>query len=151
MKTMEMSIVIDCPAEEIFAAFSDARSQPRWDPGLVEARHHPEGPARLGTRVTEVREFLGRTMETEATLVEFEPNRRLVRQGGDPMLGRLTGVVTLDETAAGTRVDWTWHLDMPGLKSLLEPVIAPIMKRQALGILANLKGMLEAREPVSYV
>lgn len=47
------------------------------------------------------------------------------------------------------RVDWTWHLDMPGLKLLLEPVLAPVMQRQAQGLLANLKEMLESRGSVS--
>jgi uncharacterized protein YndB with AHSA1/START domain len=143
MRTIQMSIEIDCPVEEVFAALGDARSQPRWDPGLVEARHYPDGPARLGTRVTEVREFLGRRMETEATLVEFEPNRRLVRQGGDPMLGRLRGVLTFDETATGTCVDWTWQLEMSGVKSVVEPLIAAILRRQGQGILGNLKDLLE--------
>jgi uncharacterized protein YndB with AHSA1/START domain len=143
MRTMAMSIVIDCPAAAAFAALSDARTQPQWDPGLVEARHDPEGSARLGTKITEVRQFMGRTMVTESELVEFGPNKRLVRQGGDPMLGRVTGVISLDETPSGTRVDWTWYLEMPGLKSLLEPVMAAMMRRQAQGMLANLKGLLE--------
>jgi uncharacterized protein YndB with AHSA1/START domain len=147
MRTIQMSMVIERPAEEVFAALSDARSQPGWDPGLVEARHDPEGPAQLGTNITEVRRFLGRRIVTESKLVESEPNKRLVREGGDPMLGRVTGVLTFEDTIAGTRVAWGWHLDMPGLKSLLEPIMAPIMRRQAQGSLANLKELLESRKP----
>ena len=147
MKTMDMNIVIDRPVEAVFAALSDARSQPQWDPGLVEGRHDPEGPARLGTKITEVRRSMGRTMIPESELLEFELNKRLVRQGGDPVLGRVTGILSFEARASGTRVEWTWHLDMPGPKSLLEPIMGPLMRRQAQGSLVHLKEMLESQEP----
>jgi uncharacterized protein YndB with AHSA1/START domain len=103
MKTISMDVVINRPVETVFAALNDARSQTQWDPGLLERRHDPDGPARLGTRITEVRRFMGRTMETDSELVEFELNKRLVRKGGDPTLGKLDGTLTFEPSGAHGR------------------------------------------------
>jgi uncharacterized protein YndB with AHSA1/START domain len=143
MKTISMDVVINRPVETVFAALNDARSQTQWDPGLLERRHDPDGPARLFTRITEVRRFMGRTMETDSELVEFELNKRFVRKGGDPTLGKLDGTLTFEPSGAGTRINWTWQLDMPGVKSVMEPLMAAVLKRQGLGGLANLKELLE--------
>lgn len=142
MSTINMSIHIERPLEEVFQALTDARSQPQWDPGLLEGRHDPEGPAQLGTEITEVRRFMGRVSENTSELIEFEPNSRIVRQGTNgPMT--LTGIITFTQTDSGTHVDWQWVLNMAGLLSPLAPIMAPQFKKSAEPTLSNLKQLLE--------
>ncbi|NDJ77079.1 MAG: hypothetical protein GYB65_12560 [Chloroflexi bacterium] len=142
MSEIKMSIHIERPIEEVFIALTDARSQPQWDSGLLEGRHEPDGPAQLGTRMIEVRKFMGRVIETTSELIEFEANRKIVRNGKNgPMT--LTGILTFTQTDSGTRVDWTWILEMAGLVSLMTPIIASQLKRSAEPSLSNLKQLLE--------
>lgn len=145
MRKIEMSIDIERPTEEVFRAINDARSQGQWDPGLVEIRHQPDGPAQLGTRVTEVRKFMGRVMETKYELIEFEENKKIVRKGGNGSM-TLTGILTFTQTGSGTQVDWTWLLELTGLMSLMTPNMASILKKDGERDLGNLKQFLENGE-----
>ena len=70
MVNVETSIIINRPIEEVFAYLTDAGNNPQWDLGLVEVRQTPERPVGVGTRITEVRKFLGRKMETTSEVVE---------------------------------------------------------------------------------
>lgn len=145
MREIKMSIHIERPIEEVFKALSDVRTQPQWDSGMIEGRHEPDGPAQLGTQITEVRKFMGRVMETTSELIEFEANRKTVRKGGSgPMT--LTGIVTYTQTDSGTHVDWTWELELAGLLSLMAPIMARLLKKDAEPVLAKLKQLLENGE-----
>ena len=142
MSKINISVHIERPIEEVFSAFTDVRTQPQWDPGLLEGRHEPDGPAQLGTKITEVRKFMGRVSENSSELIEFEANRKIVRKGmNGPMT--LTGIVTFTQTDSGTQVDWVWVIEMAGLLSLMAPIMTPQFKKNAEPILGNLKQILE--------
>ena len=142
MSQIEISIHIERPIEEVFSAFTDVRTQPQWDPDLLEGRHEPDGPAQLGTKITEVRKFMGRVSENSSELIEFEANRKIVRKGANgPMT--LTGIVTFNQIGSGTQVDWEWILEMAGLLSPMASIMAPQFKKNAEPILGNLKELLE--------
>jgi hypothetical protein len=150
MVTIDMKTLINRPAEEVFAAFTDGRTQPQCDPGLLEARHVPDGPPCLGSKIVEVRRFLGRTSENVGEVIESEQNRRFVRRGSDgPMT--FIGVITFEERPQGTLVRWQWRLEATGALRSLEPLLAFIMKRSANRLLLKLKRLLEsgARIPAS--
>ena len=142
MSEIKMSIHIERPIEEVFMAFTDVRSQPQWDPDLLEGRHEPDAPAQLGTRITEVRKFMGRVSENTSELIEFEANKKIMRKGTDGPI-TLTGIVTFTQTASGTQVDWIWAIEMAGMLSLIAPIMTPMFKRNAEPILGNLKQLLE--------
>ena len=138
-----MSIDIDRPVEEVFRALSDIRTQPQWDQGMIEGRHEPDGPAQLGTKMTEVRKFAGRVIETTSELVEFEANRKFVRKGGDNGPMSLTGILTFTPTDSGTHVDWEWELELAGLLSLMTPIMARQLRNDGEPHLDKLKQLLE--------
>lgn len=143
MATIEMKSVINRPVQEVFATFTDARTQPQWDPGLLDARHVPDGPARLGTKIVEIRRFLGRTTESVGEVIAFEQDRTFVRRGSDgPMT--LTGFLTFESRPQGTAVRWRWQLEAAGVLRPLELLLAFLMKRSARRLLLNLKQFLES-------
>jgi len=144
MRKINMSIDIDRPIEEVFRALSDIRTQPQWDPDMIEGRHEPDGPAQLGTKMIEVRKFAGRVIETTSELVEFEANRKFVRDGGDNGPMSLTGILTFTPTDSGTHVDWVWELELSGVLSLMTPLMARILRSDAEPHLEKLKQLLES-------
>ena len=148
-REINMAIDIERPIEEVFNAFIDARSQPQWDPGLIEGRHEPDAPAKLGTKITEVRKFMGRVSENTSELTEFEANKKIVRYGKTgPMT--LSGIMTFTQTDNGTHIDWKWLLETTGLLLLMSPIIARQLKKNAEPTLTNLKQLLESNtfEPI---
>ena len=82
---------------------------------MMEGRHDPDGPAELGSKITEVSKFMGRTMYTESKLVEFEPKRRYVRERGDESLGHLKSIITFEPMPSGTQINWEWQLKASGV------------------------------------
>jgi uncharacterized protein YndB with AHSA1/START domain len=149
MITRETSIVINRPVGQVFAALTDTKNQPRWDTGLIEARLTPDGPVSVGTKITEVRKFMGRTSENTGEVIEFEPNTKISRKSVDMPMS-IVGTVTFAATSEGTNVNWKWDLQVKGLFSLAGPMMANSMKKGSEISLRGLKDMLESQViPVS--
>jgi uncharacterized protein YndB with AHSA1/START domain len=144
MITREASIVVDRPVGQVFAVFTDTKNQPQWDAGLLEACLTPDGPVSVGTKITEVRKFMGRTSENTGEVIEFEPNTRIIRKSVDTSMTVL-GTVTFAATQGGTKVDWRWDLQLKGLFTLIGPMIATSMKKGSETSLRGLKNLLESR------
>jgi uncharacterized protein YndB with AHSA1/START domain len=144
MITKETSIVINRPVKQVFAVMADARNQPQWDPGLLEARLMPDGPVSIGTKITEVRKFMGRTSENTGEVVEFEPNARITRKSVDSPNMTVMGTLTFTSTSNGTKVSWRWDLQFSVFFTLVGPLIANGMKKGAEASLQGLKEMLES-------
>ena len=143
MITKEAIIEINRPVEQVFAAMADTKNQPQWDPGLLETHLTPDGPVRVGTKITEVRKFMGRTSENTGEVIEFEPNAKITRKSVDsPMT--VVGTLTFAPTPKGTKISWRWDLQFSGFFVLVGPLIAIAMKRGAETILRGLKDRLES-------
>jgi uncharacterized protein YndB with AHSA1/START domain len=142
MITREASIMINRPVGQVFLALVDTKNQPKWDTGLLEARLTPDGPVRVGTRITEVRKFMGRTSENTGEVIEFVPNARITRKSVDmPMT--VLGTVTFAATPQGTKVSWRWDLQSKSFFALAVPIIANSMKKGSETSLRGLKDLLE--------
>jgi uncharacterized membrane protein len=142
MINRESSVVINSPVEQVFAVMIDTKNQPRWDPGLLEARLSPDGPIKVGTKITEVRKFMARTSENTGEVVEFEPNARITRKSvNGPMT--VVGTVTFAGTPKGTKVSWRWDLQLKGIFALAGPIIATLLEKGSETSLGGLKDLLE--------
>ena len=149
MITRESIVVINSPVGQVFAAMTDTKNQPQWDPGLLEARLTPDAPVSVGTKITEVRKFMGRASENTGEVIEFEPNHRITRKPMDmPMTA--VGTITFATTPEGTKVNWRWDLQFKGIFVLVGTFIATAMKRGSETSLRGLKDLLENQvTPVS--
>jgi len=144
MITKETSIVINRPIEQVFATMTDTKNQPHWDPGLLEARLTPDSPVHVGTKITEVRKFMGKTSENTGEVIEFEPNFKITRKSVDgPMT--VVGTIIFASTPKGTKVSWKWDLQFSGFFILVGPLIATGMNRGAEASLNGLMNWLESR------
>jgi uncharacterized membrane protein len=144
MITREASIVVDRPVAQVFALFADTKNQPQWDSGLLEACLMPDGPVKVGTKITEVRKFMGRTSENTGEVIEFIPNARITRKSVDAPMTVL-GTVTFATTLGGTKVNWRWDLQFKGIFALAGSMIATSMKKGSETSLRGLKNLLESR------
>lgn len=67
------SIVIDRPAEEVFAFVADAENNPRWRSYVVDTAWLDDGPMRVGRQGRQVSKVLGRPMAVVAEIAEWDP------------------------------------------------------------------------------
>src|SRR6266849_9215410 len=77
MFTIQQSVTIARPVEEVFAFLADPASIPRWRPDVLEARSG--GPLQAGSEFDEVLNFGGRKTQT------FRPNSWAGARRGPPI------------------------------------------------------------------
>ena len=62
-------------ADEVFAFFSDASNNPKWQTGMVSCEWTTPPPIDIGSRYTQVARFMGRSVESKFVVTEYEPGR----------------------------------------------------------------------------
>lgn len=143
MGKAEVSTTINRSVEDVFAVLSNVEDTPKWSSAALEDKITSAGPIGVGATAHLVSTFLGRRIESDAEITEFEPNRRLTMQStSGPIPFR--GSMTLEPVEAGTRVNATFKAEPGGFFKLAEPIFVRMGKRQLESDLANLKDLMEA-------
>lgn len=142
MTNLEVSIVIDRPLDEVFAFLSDLENNLRWRSGMIEAKKTSAGPIGVGTTYRMINNVLGRRIEGEAEVTEYELNRKYatVNRSGPPIETQRT----FEPVKGGTRVSFAVKAELGGFFKLAEPLVASMAKRQVETDAANLKDLMEA-------
>ena len=148
MTRITRSIAIDRPIDEVWEFVHDSTKDTLWQTTLVESEKLTDGPMRVGTKVREVRHFLGLRIELTWEVTEYEPKRKSAIRGISGPIP-LTGGYRLEPLGTGTRFTVSGHLDAHGVFKLAEPVFARITRRELEANLGHLKDLLEAEEIVT--
>jgi len=137
---IDFTVDIDRPPAEVFEYITDADRLPEWQSSAIEA--HWEGEKARGTRIKEVRKFLGRRMESEMEVTEYEPGQRF---GLKVLSGPVPFTVTqrLEPRDGGTRLTFVGEGEPGGFFKLAEPVVGRVAERQFKGDFETLKDILE--------
>jgi len=143
MARAEVSTTIKRPVEDVWAVISNVENNPKWSSFALDAKQTSPGPLGVGTTARFVGKFLGRRMESESVITEFEPNRKYTwesKSGPFP----LKGSTALEQIDGGTRVTGTIEAEPGGFFKLAEPLVVSMAKRSVQGDLDNLKDLMEA-------
>ncbi len=114
MLSFNTSIKIDSSAETVWRILTDAPSYTEWDPNMVKL----EGTIAPGEKLT-IYTKLDPKRAFKPTVVEFEPNRKMVWQSGMP-LGLFSGSRTFLLEPSGNGVQFTLS---EAFKGLMLPII----------------------------
>ena len=143
MVKLETSNVINRPIEEVFALLSNAENDPKWQSGIIESKKTSDGPVGVGTTWRRVSQLIGRRIESESEITEYELNRKYTvksKSGPFPFEGR----TTFERVEGGTRINLKGEAEIGGFFKLAEPLVVGMVKRQFEGDNANLKDLMEA-------
>ena len=143
MAKFEISTVINRPLEEVFAVMSNAENISKWQSGTIEAEKTSDGPIGVGTTWRTVSRFLGRRIESESEITEYELNRKFVfKSKSGPIQFEVR--MTFERVEGGTRINTKFEAEIGGFFKLAEPLVMSMGKRQLEGDFANLKDLMEA-------
>jgi uncharacterized protein YndB with AHSA1/START domain len=145
MVKMEFSIHIDRPVAEVFEYLADPTKLSEWSSIIDEARPS-ETPIRVGTKVRTRAKILGRKLESDYEVIEYQVNKRFVTKTNRPF--PLTRADTYQSEGGGTRVVLAAEAEPGGFFRLGEPILARIMKKQIEAELNTVKELLEAEVAV---
>jgi uncharacterized protein YndB with AHSA1/START domain len=142
MAKIQQSITIHQPVEQVFAFVGDTRNTTRWHPSLTEARATLDGPAQVGTQITEVRTFIGRKMESTFEIVEMEPNKRIVMKSETgPFPLKVT--MTFESLGNTSRITLEADTEPRGFLKLADGMIAGMLKKELETDLSAAKQVVE--------
>ena len=102
MPAFENTVMIQKPAEEVFAFLADFKNIPMWNYAIEETSQTSTGPVGVGTRYRQTRSVPSRSTEDFEVTV-FEPASRLAIHG---QLGPFRATISyeLEATATATRL-----------------------------------------------
>ena len=134
-------IVIDRPADEVFAYWADLERAPEWAAPVIERRKLTEGPVGVGSRFHAVDKYPLRRVEFDMEITALEPGRLMAATWFKPMEGGWEA--RFSESDGSTRLTLQAEVRPAGLLRLLSPIAAPWAKRQILKDLRAFKSRLE--------
>ena len=144
MARAEISVIINRPVADVFAILSNPENNPKWSSGSIEAKMTSAGPIGVGSTSRSVAKFLGRRIESELEITEFEANRKFAAQSKSGPFP-FQASTTFEPADGGTRVSTTVEAEPGGFFKLAEPLLVKMAKRQFQGDLDNLKDLMEAK------
>ena len=142
MAILSSAIVINQPAEKVFAFLSAVEKYPNWQPALKSVKVTPAGPVALGSVYAYTTEVLGRAYETKMQVSAFELNKKwAVKTIGLP---RSTETVYLLEAAgAGTKLTLSMEVPAGAYPAAAEGAIKQQMQKSLEDQCKTFKQLLE--------
>ena len=128
--------------KEVFEFITASENAPKISQSVKSMVKLTDGPLRVGTRFRETRLMGGKEQQAELEIVEFEPTQRYSMQN-------LTeGIETVyrynfQPERAGTRIDLVCEVKAKGIKKLMLPLVASILKKEDGDHLQRVKKILE--------
>ncbi len=141
--SVQISIQIARPSDEIFAYIADFENNPAWQSGMVAARFTTEGPLRIGSTYSQEARFLGRPVISEFEVIAYEPGR-IIKARSTAGSFPITFTRRVEPVEGGTQVTAIVEGDASGFFRLAEPLLARMVQRSVERDYRQLKHMLEA-------
>jgi uncharacterized membrane protein len=143
MITVEKSIIILRPVEEVFNYISNLVHSAEWQSGLTEIHQITEQPPGVGSQFAFVRTFLGRKIEATNEITEFTPYTTVAFK---IISGPIPGEPSyhFEPVEKGTKLTSKIIMQPRGFFSLAEPLISASLQREVEEGLKVLKNMLES-------
>ncbi len=137
-------IEICVPVEQVAAFSANPDSVPQWYVNIRSVKWQTEAPARIGSRIAFVAQFLGRTLAYTYEIVEWVPNERMVMRTAEGPFPMETSYRWERVSATATRMFLRNRGEPKGFSALMSPLMSVMMRRANRKDLARLKAILES-------
>lgn len=138
--TVERTIRIDRPVDEVVAYLADFGNTPAWDPGTESCERLDDGPVAVGATWLNVSRFRGRRTRLTYTLERLDADR-LVLVGRNRTV-TATDDMTLRPVDGRTELVYRADLRFHGLARLAGPFVRPTFERLADAVADRLPRVL---------
>lgn len=144
MPTIEESIHIERPRDEVFSFVADPDNVTQFASNLVEYEQQSEGERGKGSVDRGVVRVAGKKFEFTSEIVEWQPGERMVHRSVEsPMAWELTQ--RFEDEDGGTKV--TFHQEVPDMGGFFgklgDAVVTKMYSRDVRSNLESLKILLE--------
>ncbi len=117
----QRQLVVDAPADAVFAYLADFTTTEQWDPATVRTERIA-GDGGVGTRYVNTSRFAGRTSDITYEVTSMTPGRSIELRGVNQyLIARDT--ITMSPHADGTRITYRVRFAFQGWLRWLEPLL----------------------------
>ena len=143
MFTIEKSIFINRPQQEVYDYTSDPANAHKWQSQILSVEWSSEGPHGVGSTQRAVARFLGRDIETTSQITVLDPpNQHGFKSVGGPI--PIEGGMKFEPEGNGTKVTMGGQLEVGGFFKLAEGFVKRQLESQFVTNLEALKLLLES-------
>lgn len=144
MNGFEFNEHIARPPKEVFELVSNPANGSKFVDNIKECKKLTEGPIGVGTRFRETRLMNGKEASADLLVSACEPHTHF------GISSEVEGIKVeyhyyLSQEGGGTRVRWVCELEASGLRKMMLPMVAGIMKKEDGDHLQKLKAYLESQ------
>jgi carbon monoxide dehydrogenase subunit G len=134
MATVETSISINKPPDQVFAYLTDVQNQRALNSSIIEIL--TDGPVAVGSHYKVKMSVMGRPFESENEIVALEPNKTFaVKTLATPPASPVTNTYTLEPEGTGTRLRLSMDADvMPGTEGMVVPQLRASLETALDGV-----------------
>ena len=143
MITLEKSIFINRPPQEVWDFISNPANMTQWQGATESAEWSSEGPPGVGSTLRQVSKFLGRKIEGTSEVTAWDPpNEYGQKSVGGPITFEVTGKHEPKEN--GTQINVRFQAEVGGFFKIAEGLVGKQMEKQFDTDFGALKLILEA-------
>jgi hypothetical protein len=145
MFSINLSTLILRPVWDVFDFIATPENNSQWQYGSLESVQISAGEMQLGTIFSSVGHFLGRRIQSDFEVTEFETNKSY---GFETISGsvQLQTSYNFETDDRGTTVIVSSLISPGGFFKLIDPIVASTAKKQFKENLTKLKELLETKE-----
>ncbi len=132
------------PPQRVFEFISDSNNAPQIVPAVKSTVKLTDGPPQVGTRYRETRLINGKEEQVELEVKEYAPPQVYAMQNVTDGIETVYRY-TLRPDREGTYIDLVCEVKAAGLKKLMLPLVASVLKKEDGAHLQTLKRVLEAQ------
>ncbi|GAA4835145.1 SRPBCC family protein [Kitasatospora terrestris] len=144
MVTVERSIVLDRPTDDVLAYLADFGNTPEWDPGTESCTRLDSGPVAPGASWLNVSRFRGRRTQLTYTLESYQADRLLFV--GRNRTVTATDDMTLRSVDGRTLLVYRAQLRFKGVARLAAPFLRSAFEQLADQVAERMPRVLAAPE-----
>ena len=145
MISIKLNELILRPVWEVFDFITTPEDNPQWQYGFLISVQSSVGGMRVGTVFSSFGHFMGRRIQSDFEVTEFEANKCYSFETiSGPV--QLQTSYSFEPVDRGTNVIVSSLINPGGFFKLVDPIVAKVAKKQFKENLTTLKELLETRE-----
>ena len=145
MIKVEVSTVIRCPVEKVFAFVANFENLPKWAKDFLEVQEVGSAPGCAGATYNCLVTFPGPATISEFEIIECIPNQKITYQCERDRPVVPHGSFLFEPVAGGTKVTSSWQPEIGNAFGWWEGITASSIEKHTMDHLDNLKRLLESQ------
>jgi hypothetical protein len=143
MNTFTVSTFINRPVKEVFDYTIDPANAVKWQASTISAEWSSKGPAGVGSVIHQVGKFMGRELETDAKISQWDPPSLWGQKfNSGPM--KIENTNKYEAKDGGTLLVQTFQGEVGGFFKVAEGLAFKQMQKELEADCSRLKKLLEA-------